>query len=616
METYNNNTKHLMGIFFKRLFATIMGIVVALLLLIIAIVVACSLLFSDILTSPAVEMDKGTVLEISMNDMIVDSPSDSPLDILRPLGGGGGGVVSLFDLSMAVEAAAADGKVVAISLRMDGAESLSLAQAAELRSLLLSYREMSGKPIYAYAEGYSQAEYYVASIADHISLHPEGSVEWSGVSANSLYFGALLDELGIKAEVFRPESCDYKSAVEIYTSSSMSRYSRTQNQRLVTGFWDGILSEVSSARGISGEELRRAAAEQIILDGAQAEELRMVDALQYRDEYDAELKSEGVVEDRKSHKLRTISMSKYASHVAQTMAAANAERGNKGNKIALIYVDGVIVDGDVASSSSDDVVSGVVARQLRRARLDDDVRAVVVRVNSPGGSAMAADVIWREMELVREAKPLIVSFGAYAASGGYYMSAPADMILTSPYTLTGSIGVYGVLFAYEDALRERLKIAMDGVVSSPSADFGRVAREVTPVERAALMRGVDGVYEKFCSCVAQGRHISAERVESLSGGRVWSGAEAVRYGLADKMGGLRDALIVAADRCGMKSGAIEIVEYSDGYDDWEAMLSDLFMGVSLRGMLTPSAASVAQETAAILERERGVMMLNHERIEF
>ncbi|MFI3305006.1 MAG: signal peptide peptidase SppA [Rikenellaceae bacterium] len=592
----------------KKLLATIVGITLSVVLFVAAIAIAVVVIITVATTQSIEPLKRGTVLEINMNEAIVDSPDLSPLASLQALVEGAAAEVSILDLFRSLELAAEDSNITALSLRLDGAERLSLAHASELRDLLLNFRNNSAKPIYAYAEDLSQVEYFVASVADSIYLHPLGSVEWQGVAVNGVYYGDLFEEVGVEAEVFRPASCRYKSAVEPYISSGMSNESREQSEKIANTFWGSIVEEVSKSRGISTEALRTTARDQIIVEAAAACDLRMIDRVGYRDNYNRALERLGIVRE-KSNSLRTTTLASYSSNVRAIIEEENSSLIGEPNKIAIIYADGVIVDGEIASASGDEVVSGVVSRQLRRAREDDDVRAVIVRVNSPGGSALAADVVWREMELLQREKPLIVTMGSYAASGGYYISAPADLILANRYTLTGSIGVYGVLFAYEEALRRHLHIAMDGVGSEPSADFGRLPRSVTPIERAAVMRGVESVYTKFKECVASGRRLSPSVVEALGGGRVWCGEESVGCGLTDGVGGIREAVTIAIDRCDMGSSVVDLVEYGSDDTLLSASLGGLWGGSSL-------VESFATELRSLLQTTNRVMALTPERVEF
>ncbi len=597
-----------MGGFLKGLLGALLGILLSIVLFIGALIFFVGVALDSLIPTSLVEVERGSVLEINMDEMVVDAPQMLPLINLSSFSLESTPIVSMLDLLTALDFAAEDPRITAVSLRMDGDQPLSLANAAEIRNALISFRTQSAKPIYAYSESYSQVEYYLASIADTIYINPLGSIEWQGVAINSLYFGDLLSGLGVKVEVFRPEECTYKSAVEPYYRSSMSEQSREQSQRLVDTFWGDIVGDVAASRNITTDDLRTIAKEQIVVDPSAALQYSMVSNIGYRDEYDRALEGAGVVVD--DDEMRLVTLSEYSSMISMSVEQDNMIN-DVDDKIAVIYADGTIVDGDRDSATSGYVVSGVVARQLRKARLDDDIRGVVLRVNSPGGSALASDVIWREMSLLRDQKPVIVSMGSYAASGGYYISAPADLILADRYTLTGSIGVYGVLFTFEDALRKNLGISLDGVVSSPSADFGRVAREITPIERAAMMRSTDDVYNAFVDRVARGRKISPAVVEALGGGRVWSGQEAVECGLVDDIGGFKSALGLVIDRCGLSDSKVEIVEMSSELDEWEIIMEQLMGGarVSLFGR-------EVEQIRRILKEEDGSMMNMFERVCF
>ncbi len=594
-----------MGVFLKKLLATVVGIILAVILFIVAIVVVVAITIS-VATSQSMEpLKMGSVLEINMDEAIVDSPDLSPLASLRALVNGAAPEISILDLFRSIEFAAEDPNITALSLRLDGSEQLSLAHACEMRDLLLTFRKNSAKPIYAYAEDLSQVDYYLASVADSIYLHPLGSVVWQGVAVNGVYYGDLLKEVGVEAEVFRPESCRYKSAVEPYIASGMSNESREQSEKIANTFWDSIVAEVSVSRGVNQERLRHIAREQILVEAPTALNEKLIDKIAYRDSYDRALERVGIVRE-KSSKLRSTTLASYSNSVKTLIEEESISLTGGGDKIAVIYADGVIVDGNIASASGDEIVSGVMVRQLQRAREEKDVKAVIVRVNSPGGSALAADVVWREMELLRREKPLIVTMGSYAASGGYYISAPADLILANRYTLSGSIGVYGLQFAYEEALRKHLHITMDGAVSEPSSDFGRLPRAITPLERAAMMRGVESVYTKFKECVSTGRRLSLEVVESLSGGRVWCGEQSVECGLTDGIGGIREAVTIAIDRCDMGEQMVQLVEYGGE--------SDLFLGSITNYIMGES--SLLNDLKSLVKTSNRVMALTPQRVVF
>lgn len=581
------------------------AILFSVILFLATLVVGAAVVVAVVTSQSGEPHKKGTVLEINLDEAIVESVDMSRVATIRSLVSGAAPEVSVLDLFRSLEFAADDPNITAISLRLDGREPLSLAHASEMRDLLQNFRRLSSKPIYAYAEDLSQVEYFVASVADSIFLQPLGAVEWQGVAVNGLYYGDLLKGIGVEAEVFRPESCTYKSAVEPYISSKMSREAREQSEKIANTFWSSILKEVAESRKLTTEQLSRIAREQIIVGADAALKEGMIDKVAYRDIYNKALERLGVVSDK--GQLRSTTLASYASSVRSIIEEETLSLTGGSNKIAIIYAEGVIVDGDIASASGDEIVSGVVVRQLRKAREDKDIKAVILRVNSPGGSALAADVVWREMELLQREKPIIVSMGSYAASGGYYISVPADLILANRYTLTGSIGVYGVLFAYEDALRRHLHISYDSAKSEPSADFGRVARSLNPAERAAIMRGVDSVYTKFKECVSTGRQLSPSVVEALSGGRVWCGEESTGCGLTDSIGGIREAIAIAIDRCDLGDSTVQFVEY--GVED------DPF-GESLGSMLFGKSTILYNELRSLVNTTDRVMALTPERIDF
>ncbi|MFI3248975.1 MAG: signal peptide peptidase SppA [Rikenellaceae bacterium] len=611
-----------MGKFFKNLFISLAAFLTATLLFVLLLTIGAAVAITAL--TPEVEpLKKGTVLEINMSELFVDSPQSPSLIDLKGFVFGSTPQISTLSMLRALEFAASDPNITAISLRMDGAEYLPLATAEELRTALEEFLEVSGKPIFAYAEGYSQVEYYLSTVADKIFIHPLGHIEWQGVSMNTLFYGDLLKSIGADVEVFRPAACRFKSAVEPYTRSSMSEESREQSSRLVNILWDGVVGQVAQSRAISEQTLRRVADEVVVVEADEAKQLGFVDDVLYEDHYIAQLEEAGIALDK--GKMRRITLGRYATRIdpnSDLMGDDLIDMG--GNKIAVIYVDGTIIDGvsEVGGSSGDSYVgSTTIVNQLRRVRNDDNIKGVVVRVNSPGGSAMAADVMWREMDLLKDEKMVVISMGSYAASGGYYISAPADAILADRYTLTGSIGVYGMMVAYEEALSRHLHINFDGVGSSSSSDFCRVPRKITPIERAAMMRSVDQVYDSFTSKVSKGRNLPIGVVNALSGGQVWSGVEAESCGLVDGVGGLKMALNLIVDRCGLDGSEYKIIEVSETPDEFEMLLKSL--GVRLQSSPFNSILSLmGRERSQIsadlraLTSSSGIMMHTPERLDF
>lgn len=547
----------------------------------------------------AVSVPDGSILEINLDETITDSPATNPLadfdfatmtsrhslPVLKAMG--------------AIEAAAADSRIRGIYLRLNGAGGIAgSALMEELRGAIADFRQ-SGKFVVSYNEVYNQGAYYLASVADSVYLHPEGGMDWSGLAFNLTFYKGLLDKLDLHAEVFRPTVCKYKSAVEPYILDRMSDANRLQMQELVNSIWGTLVRAVSDARGISPEELNRMADNLEVVLPEDALEKGLVDGLLYEDQMNDVFASYGLEPDAEGH-YSFVTLGDYAAQTGFGAASSLSQPA-----VAVVYADGSIVDGE--GYELDKIYGNTLACTLAGVRADESVKAVVLRVNSPGGSALASDIIWRELELLRAEKPVIVSMGSYAASGGYYISCPADAIVSDRLTLTGSIGVFGMYLYTPDALKNKLGITLDGVKSNRSAGMGSIS-PLTPAERASIMRGVDKVYATFTGNVAQGRNLSLERVLEIAGGRVWSGEDALDIGLVDGIGGLREAIALAADKAelGDDFRVKEVVEQPEGL--W-ALLSEL--GVSMRQqMLRSELGGMMKEYRQVQEltSQQGVLM--------
>mgnify|MGYP001777056268 FL=1 len=471
-----------------------------------------------------------------------------------------------------------------------------------MREALAAFKS-SGKFIVSYNESYSQGQYYLASVADRIYIQPEGGMDWSGLSASVMFYKGLFDKLDLKAEVFRPTACRYKSAVEPYILDRMSDANREQMQELVNSLWGTISGEVARARGIDSVKMQRLTDALAVSLPEDALREGFVDGVVYEDQM-RDVFAELGVETGDRDDDTFISLGDYAAMVGPDVSNLGADR------VAILYADGQIVDGH---GSGDAVYGNSLAAQLRDLRGDDAVKAVVVRVNSPGGSALASDVIWREMELLRAEKPVVVSMGSYAASGGYYISCPADVIVADRTTLTGSIGVFGMFLNPIDALKNKLGITLDGVRSNTSAGMGSYTA-LTPAERASIMRGVDKVYTTFTGHVAEGRNLPVERVLEIAGGRVWSGEDALGIGLVDALGGLKTAIALAVDKAGLTD--YRVVEVRETPSGLAAMLTA--MNVSVRKLFTRSELeTVMGEYEKVREATRlqGILMYTPWKVE-
>lgn len=529
----------------------------------------------------SVVVHPSSILKIDFSETLTDSPSTDPLGAIDLMTMRTKRNIPLFKALRAVEAARDDERIKGIYLRLNGGGGVEgMALLEELREAIAEFKT-SGKFVVAYNETYSQGQYYFASVADSIYMQPQGGMEWTGLAMNTMFYKGLFDKLDLKAEVFRPTACKYKSAVEPYITDKMSPANREQSQELVNSIWNTLAQTVAEARGIDVAKLDRIADRLEVSLADEALEHGFVDGLLFEDQMN-DVFAELGVETNRDGDYEFISLGDYAAQVSADLKNITAD------EVAIVYADGAIVDGE---GTGKQVYGNTLAATLADVRADEKVKAVVLRVNSPGGSALASDVIWREMELLRAEKPVVVSMGSYAASGGYYISCPADVIVADKMTLTGSIGVFGMFLDTREALKNKLGITVDGVKSNASADFAATA-PLTPLQRAMIMRGVDRVYETFTTYVAEGRNLPLDKVLDIAGGRVWTGADALGIGLIDTYGGLKTAIALAVDKAGL-GDSYRVTEVIDTPMGFGAFLSSL--NVSVREAFTRSSLGLMME---------------------
>ena len=506
-----------------------------------------------------VSVASSSILKIDLSEIITDAPSNDPFEGLNIYSLQKQKQLSLLQVLRALDAAQSDDRIKGIYLRMNkGGNIEGIGLIEELRAAILAFKQ-SGKFVVAYNEGYSQGGYYLASAADKIYLQPEGALSWTGLSSNVMFYKGLLDKLDLRAEVFRPTACKYKSAVEPYILDKMSPASREQQQQLVNSIWKTIVGAISESRNIAPEKLNRLADRLEATLSEEALKQGLVDSLIYEDQMKEVFANLGV-EANEEGDYEYISLGSYAAQVGADL------KNIASDQIAIVYATGALVDGEGVGK---EIYGNTLAAKLATVRDDEKVKAVVLRVNSPGGSALASDVIWREMELLKAEKPVIVSMGSYAASGGYYISCPADVIVADKTTLTGSIGVFGMMLDSRAALKNKLGITVDQVTTNANADF---FGPLTPVQRAMIMRGIDKVYTTFTTYVSEGRNLPIEKVLDISGGRVWTGEEALGIGLVDAWGGLKEAIAVAADKAEL-GDKYRVVEQLDTPSSLSAILA-------------------------------------------
>lgn len=507
---------------------------------------------------------ENSILYIDFNTPIVDAPAtslfsslDAEMNIVEP--------ITMLKVFATLEYAAEDSRIKGICIAPSGDYTLSLANIEELRHALEQFK-LSGKFVVAFDDTYTQSEYYLSSVADTIIVNPEGSVDWRGVGISTIFYKNLLDKLGISVDIFRPTECKYKSAVEPFFLTKMSDANRKQNEALVESLWQSICEEVGSSRGIEPNKLKQYAKNLSIASVEDALKYNMVDMVAYEDTIYNIYKEYGV------ERVSKISLGEYITNIALPTYTANIENNNLGfvtsPLVAIIYADGEIVDGNKYQDNA--VYGSRLANELRAARLDSKTKAVVVRVNSPGGSALASEIAWHEMKLLQEQKPVVISMGGMAASGGYYISAPADYIFADKATLTGSIGVFGVLPNFGKLLEQRLGITFDSAATSANAVGLAGIKPLTAQERKNLSQSVDRIYTVFTEHVAEGRNLPIDDVLTIAEGRVWSGTMAKEIGLVDEIGGLREAIFKAASLADLKDN-FKIYEYvapRSPFEEW------------------------------------------------
>ena len=536
------------------------------------VVTVLSLLFFSGLSAmfaPEVKsIPEKAILHINLEQSLVDAPSKNPMGSFDFITMTSTSSLTIYDALRALESAASDERIEGIYINYTGAGTVSLTLLEELRAAIINFKK-SGKWVVAYNDTYSQGGYYLASVADKIYMQPEGSFDWSGLQMNTIFFKGLIDKLGVEVDILRPTVCKYKSAVEPYFLTKMSDANREQMQELADGMWEVVLDAVSSSRGIDKEELNRLADELAIVLPQHALEHKFIDGVKYADQMEELFEEEYGIEDAEY-----ISLGDYASSLVTDPKRAAAP------KVAIVYANGEVMDGE---GSDDNIYGYSLSKTLREVAEDDDIQSVVLRVNSPGGSALASDIIWREMENLKAKKPVIVSMGEMAASGGYYISAPADAIVADRSTLTGSIGVFGMIPSFGKALENKLGVSVDGVKTNANSGMGNGFSALSPTQHRAMMQGVDRVYERFTSLVAEGRNLTIERVLEIAEGRVWSGEQAQQIGLVDTCGGLMAAIAIAIDKAELGDN-YQIVEVEEEMDGLMAIFNSL--NVKVRQAMT------------------------------
>lgn len=534
--------------FLRNLLASIIGFFTAIFLIFLFFIAIASVMGSG----DEIVVKSNSVLELDLSIPIKDyAPiENNPIAEILELTDN---KLALNKIINAIENAKTDSKIKGISIKTTSVNA-GVAQTQAIRNKIEEFKE-SGKFVYAYNDVYSQKNYYLSSVADSLFLNPVGAIDFKGLSTEVLYYKDFEDKYGVKMEVIRHGK--YKSAVEPYLANKMSDANREQTTSLLKSIWSEITDAVSKSRGISNEQLN------LIADSANgrnaiiAKENKLIDAIIYEDQYNEKLTLNS------DEKVNTISLDDYIK------SGKGKIYSSEKNKIAVIYAQGEIMYGE---GNEDVIGQGIINKAIRKARKDKNVKAIVLRVNSPGGSALASELIWRELELTKKEKPLVVSMGNLAASGGYYIACNANKIIAEPTTITGSIGVFGAIPNF-NKLADNIGINAEQVSTNNNPNYS-VFEPMNKKFYDVTKEGVEYIYTTFINRVATGRNMTFEQVNEIAQGRVWTGKEAFDKGLVDKLGNLNDAIKIAAELAEIKNYKIR------NYPNYKKELKDA-LNVSL-----------------------------------
>ncbi|AFL84469.1 signal peptide peptidase SppA, 67K type [Belliella baltica DSM 15883] len=514
-----------------------------------------------------VKIKENTVLVLNLEGRaLVERTSEDQIDLNSLPGFGGIASVGLVNLKKAIQEAAKNENVKGIYLQA-GMVSAGQAMLHELREELISFKE-SGKFIVAYSEIYTEGGYFLSSAADEVYMNPLGGMEFNGIASEIIFFKGLFEKLEIEPVVFRVG--EFKSAVEPFLLDKMSDENRLQTSVFLNDLNDFAVAKVAESRSIDLEKAKEINSQMLVRKNSDAVDLNLVDGLWYEDQVKDLLREKlGLDEDDDINTINVTTINKDAK----------TKNILSKNKIAVIIAQGEIVSGTAEGV----IASESFVKEVNRAKNDESVKAIVVRVNSPGGSALASEVMWRALEEAKKEKPIIASMGEYAASGGYYISAPADTIVAQPNTITGSIGIFGLWFNAEGLMKNKLGLTTDVVKTGELSDFLSFTRQLTDLEKSIFQNNIEDGYDTFISRVADGRNMTKEEVLEVASGRVWSGIQGKENGLVDVLGGLEDAIEIAAIKAGVEED-YKVAYYPQVKPWFEKLMADLTNDVQTRYM--------------------------------
>lgn len=543
--------------FLKFTLATVTGIILSSIVLFIIGMVTLFGIVSTADTETIVK--KNSVMMLDLNGVLVERTQESPLGILSQLFSDDSNTYGLDDILSSIKKAKENENIKGIYLQASMLGT-SYASLQEIRNALLDFKE-SGKFIIAYGDSYTQGLYYLSSVADKVLLNPKGMIEWKGIASAPLFYKDLLQKIGVEMQIFKVGT--YKSAVEPFISTEMSPANREQVTAFINSIWGQVTEGVSASRSLPVDSLNALADRMLMFYPAEESvQCGLADTLIYRNDVRNYLKQ--WVDLKEDDRLPVLGLSDMIN------VKKNMPKDKSGNIVAVYYASGEITDYSSSLTSEEGIVGTKVIRDLRKLKDDEDVKAVVLRVNSPGGSAFASEQIWHAVKELKTEKPVIVSMGDYAASGGYYISCVADTIVAEPTTLTGSIGIFGMVPNVKE-LSEKIGLTYDVVKTNKFSDFGNIMRPFNQDEKTLMQMMITQGYDTFVNRCAEGRHMSKEAIEKIAEGRVWTGEAAKELGLVDVLGGIDTALEIAVRKAGIEG--YTVVSYPAKQDLLSSLLN-------------------------------------------
>ena len=545
--------------FFKSVVSTVLGMIVG---FVLVILISLGIIAAISSGENNTNIKENSILKITLDNPIVDRNLDNPFnfDILNFESEQ---KIGLIEILNNIEKAKNDDRIKGIYMNTEFPNA-DMGTIEEIRNKLIEFKKETNKFIIAYCEIYTQKGYYISSVADKIYLNPEGGLQFTGLAYEGMFFKNALEKLEIEPQIIRHGK--FKAAVEPYMLEKMSVENRRQVNKFLNSIWNKVLNDIAKSRKVNQNDLFQIVENMKIQKPEDAINEGLIDGLLYKDQLLDSLKKKLNLDN--TQKINFTNNSSYAS------AKVKSNKKYSKDKIAIIYAY-----GDINGGEGDDETIGSerISRAIRNARTDETIKAIVLRVNSPGGSALASETILREMILAKDKKPIVVSMGDVAASGGYYIAAYADSIVANPTTITGSIGVFGVLMNAKKLFNNKLGITIDTVKTNKYADMGSIFRALNENEKVIIQKSVERIYDTFITHVSKGRNISKEEVDKIGQGRVWTGKDALELGLVDVLGGLEDAIKIAAKMANLESYRIKSLP--EQIDPMEELINN-FTGTS------------------------------------